>query len=725
MARTDEQIEMFSWEESSVPKKEASQDKVARDRDKVALSEQSLVGKVDWSIGDIFGETGILFEHFDGYQVRPSQVELAMEIDAAMSGDGYHLVAEAPTGLGKSLGYLIPAISNTVKHGRRVIVCTANIALQEQLVQKDLPLLQEILPTEFNFALVKGRSNYFCVRGREKLKEEFAQGEFGKVKKPKDTELEDFYPMMPDELVTLCKWSTETETGDKSDLKIEPSQEIWNKVSVTADECFGSGCPWKSECFAERAKKAMQNTHVIVSNYHLLFAAVLVRMATDKDVVFPPFAYLICDEAHKVPEIARAFFGWTMSPSRVNRLVVQFDKRLRQATSGLTSDELDKASERVDKVKGSAKHFEGNLRQVFGKSKGAIRIKEKGRLSTFSFGQEMEGLAESFKVIGRQLNSEAQQECGKHAKNARIIGAQLKELSQLEDENGVYFIERFGRGGGIRACKRLMDVSEMLWKEVYERTMCTVATSATMAIDGDCGYVKNEMGMIRSKDIVVESPFDFKKQALLIVSDKAPDPKLHKDYHERVAKIFRVIIDQAKGRTLGLFTSYKGLQTTAEYLRFAGLSYTILVQGEYPRMELIRRFKSDVSSVLLGVDSFWAGVDVPGEALSCLVIDKIPFPAPGDPVLEAIQETKGGFLESFFSVSVPRAVLQLRQGAGRLIRAVDDRGVLAILDCRLITKGYGSTFMNSLPKMRRANGLKHGEVKYRLEERRKNEGKKL
>jgi ATP-dependent DNA helicase DinG len=686
--------------------------------DETASSEQTLIGKVDWNIIDVFGETGLLSNKFDGYQVRPSQVELASEVDAAMEG-GHHLVAEAPTGLGKSLGYLIPAIKNAVTHGRRVVVCTANIALQEQLFYKDLPLLQEILPTKFKYTLVKGRNNYFCVRNREKLKEEFAQGSFGEAKKPGDIELEDLYPSMPDDLVELCKWSKETETGDKSDLRFEPDTETWNKVSVTADDCFGSGCPWKAECFAERAKKALQDMHVIVSNYHLLFAAVLMRMATDRDIVLPPFAYLICDEAHKVPEIARAFFGWTISTYRINRIIVQFNKRMHQARAGMTPDEYSLAEKRVGDVTVSLRRFEDVMRQVYGRSMGAVRIKDDRKVPFMSFSLEMIDLAASLKDIGNQLNQEAETECKKLSKNAREIGDQLKELSILDDPNGVYFIEKFGRSGSLRMCKRLMDVSKILWKELYSNTMSTIATSATMAIDGNCDYVKDEMGMRKSKDIVVDSPFDFRKQALLILSANAPDPKERDTYPDKVAKIIRVIIDQAKGRTLGLFTSYQVLKTVAEYLRSddVKLEYQVLVQGEYPRRELIRMFKEDVSSVLLGVESFWAGVDVPGEALSCVVIDKIPFPAPGDPVLDAIQEAKGGFLESFFQVSVPRAVLQLRQGAGRLIRSVNDRGVLLVLDRRLITKGYGSTFINSLPPMRRADGLKRGEVKFWLEEK--------
>jgi ATP-dependent DNA helicase DinG len=231
-----------------------------------------------------------------------------------------------------------------------------------------------------------------------------------------------------------------------------------------------------------------------------------------------------------------------------------------------------------------------------------------------------------------------------------------------------------------------------------------------MAIRGSCAYVKHEIGLHDAHECVVGSPFDFQRQGLLITSANAPDPQA-KDFAERVSIIMHSIIDQAKGRTLGLFTSYRVLKAVAEHLRNQNCSYSILVQGEKPRMSLVKEFKEDTSSVLLGTESFWAGVDVPGEALSCLVIDKIPFPSPGDPVLEAMQEAAGGFQESFFKISIPRAVLQMRQGAGRLIRTERDRGVLVVLDRRLVTKGYGSIFVQSLPPMRRASSMRNGEIR--------------
>lgn len=634
-----------------------------------------------------------------------------------LSGDGRYLLGDFTVthNSGKSLAYLVPTIRHCVTSGTRAIVCTANIALQEQLFKKDLPLLKEILPTEFKFALVKGRNNYFCVRGREKLKEEYAQGsfgkDFGKAENPDDMDIEQFYSRMPSELVQLCEWSKKTETGDRSELPMEPSDEAWRQVSVTAEDCFGSACPYREQCFAERARKSLRDTHIIVANYHFLMAAVSVRMDVGKDVVLPEFDTLVCDEAHKVAEVARSFFGWNISIPRLNRIFTQLRKRTRQAQKDLSDIDLAEAERQADQLDAYIHDLEAQMKGFFGQNQGAARIKFAGQIRTARLSSLMEKVKEMFRLLGRQLNRDAKAECQKMAESAGKLRTELRDLDELEDANGVYYMERFGLLGGIRICKRLKDVSQMLWDEVYQRTKTTVATSATMAIDGDCDYVKKEIGMFQSQDLVVESPFDFQDQGLLILSDRAPDPQDRERYGENVKKIFRVIVDQAEGRTLGLFTSYKILREVAEYLREHEDRYQILVQGDRPRMELVRLFKEDVHSILLGTESFWAGVDVPGESLSCLVIDKIPFPSPGDPVLEAIQEEYGGFGPSFFKVSIPRAVLQLRQGAGRLIRSVNDRGVMLVLDRRLVTKGYGSTFVKSLPPMRRASTFKGGEIR--------------
>jgi len=667
-------------------------------------------GPVEWDIDDVLGVGGYIDRAMDGYEFRKSQIDLARKISWGMENHR-HIVAEGPTGCGKGIAYLLPGIKQAVKNGSRIVVCTANIALQEQLVNKDLPFLQKALPTEFKFILVKGLNNYFCKRAMMACREEFAQGSFGKAEDVGDKPIENFYSVMPKGLVELCEWGKRTETGDRSELKFEPDPYHWSMVSSSADDCHGDNCPFLGECFGKKARLKMNSSHVIVSNYHFLFASISLRMVTEKDVLFPPFLYLVCDEAHKIADIARSFFGWEISVQRVSRLIASFRKRIRQAEKKMDKESYASAIKAHDHAFKAADELNSFMIKMYGKEKTPLRVKKTGVIPTRVLSNAAKDMAEGFREAGRHLTKDAKVECGKLKTQAEKLSVQLEELGNISDPNGVYYIERFGKAGAMRACKRMLDVSELLWEEMIQKTCCTVTTSATMAIAGDCDYVKNEIGMKESEDIIVESPFDFKRQALVVLSERAPDPQDRETYPDKVAVIMEEIIRQAEGRTLGLFTSYRVLRHVAEHVRSKDLGYKILVHGELTRTELVRQFKEDVNSVLLGTESFWAGIDVKGEALSCLVIDKIPFPTPGDPVLDAMQDAAGGFKSSFFKISVPRAVLQFRQGAGRLIRSATDRGVLVVLDRRLVTKGYGDLFCKSLPPMMRANGIKKGEIR--------------
>lgn len=666
--------------------------------------------EVTWSVVDVLGRGGYIDEALDDYEMRQPQIDLASKIDWGMENHK-HIVAEGATGVGKSFAYLLSGIRHAVQNGSRLVVCTANIALQEQLVVKDIPFLQSILPTEFKFMLVKGLSNYFCKRAMWSCRDEFSQGTFGNAEPSGDKPMEDFYPSMPEELVRLCKWGQTTETGDKSELDFEPDHRNWAMVSSSSEDCHGDKCRFIGECFGKRARREMNSAHVIVSNYHFLFASISLRMTTGQDVLLPPFDYLVCDEAHKVADIARSFFGWEISAPRVNRLIVSYRKRIRQAEGMMDPNAVGSALVAHESALQAFDAFNESMKMRYGNEKSALRVKTEGYIPIYALAMAVKAMSEGLREAVRHLEKESKVECSKLKLQADKLHDQLLEFGNISDPNGVYYLERFGKSGSMRVCKRTLDVSGLLWNEMIQKTVCTVATSATMAIAGDCNYVKKEMGMMESVDVISGSPFDFRKQALVILSAKAPDPQDRNSYPEKVSVIMEEIIRQARGRTLGLFTSYRVLRHVADYVRSKELGYQILVQGEAPRMELVRQFKSDISSVLFGTDSFWAGVDVKGEALSCLVIDKIPFPSPGDPVLDALQEACGGFGESFFKISVPRAVLQFRQGAGRLIRSASDRGVLVVLDRRLVTKGYGDLFCRSLPPMRRADGIRRGEIR--------------
>ncbi len=609
-----------------------------------------------------------------------------------LDGDGRYLLDDFTVthNTGKSIAYLAPSIAVSAGGGPKTVIATANIALQEQLAKKDLPFLQEALPVDFKFALVKGKNNYLCLDSMEATK----QAKFG-------------FNFHGNQESELLKWAATTETGDKSELSFEPDPQLWSAFSATAEECLGKACPHRENCFADQAKGQMEDADVIVCNYHLLFAHVKVKMETSKDLVLPEFSFLVCDEGHKIADVARSFFGWTLSEYVLNRLAKQFRDLTNAA---LAADELNPNQEAEfsnleSRVVDINKQIWLEARNFHGESRGPNRVRKTGSFS----GNELSGavgeMGGRFRDLGKLGNAtdKVKEKCKQASKRCRDIAKQAMELDTLSDEEGVYFTERSGKKNMLRITKRLVDVSKDLWNSLFQHTASTIITSATLAVNGSCYYVRKEIGMREAQELVVGSPFNHKEQALFVLSPRAPDPQ-QKDHTERVCKVLEFVIGEANGRTLGLFTSYRALNMAKEYLEKADLGHTLLYQGQKPRNLLIEEFKRDTNSVLLGTESLWQGVDIPGEALSCLVIDKIPFKSPGDPVWESLCERAGD--QWFFRLAVPAATIQLKQGVGRLIRTVNDKGVCIILDRRLITKNYGKTLINSLPNMSRTNTLK-------------------
>lgn len=684
--------------------------------DCVVLSDQ----ESKWTVESFFGPGGLLSQHMSGYEERPQQRDLAMSIDMAMWA-GEHVIAEGKTGVGKSLAYLVPSISNVLadrkaekndkedtgeeaeeekeeeeEKGNRVVVATANIALQEQLVEKDLPFLQTVIPDSFSFRLVKGRNNYLCWFARREFLEDCAKVAFGDdVASLTDEELlgkiDGIVFAISNVESHILDWSKRTEEGDRSELQIEPTDKEWSKFSKYSDECLGTDCPYHGSCFIQRLRRLLYNTDVIVVNYHLLYAAIKVRRKISRDVVLPPFKYLVLDEAHRAPDIARVFFGWDISGPALLRILA----RLRKIRSG---DDVDILEHEIDA-------FVDDLDVLYGSRKNAIRIRESNVIKGLSLAGSLRTAGLAF--LDAAGDTEVKKEKAKFKNleaRAAEMAVQLESATGLLDGNGVYFVERFGKSRGLRLSKRMKRVGDFLWDNLFKATSTSVVTSATLSIEDEFGFIRDEIGLKSAREILVGSSFDYREQGLLIMSPNAPDPK-KPDYAEKVSKILVYAIDQAGGRTLGLFTSYRVLREAASVVRehFNG-RYRVMVQGDAPRMVLVNRFREDIHSVLLGTESFWTGVDVKGEALSCLVVDKIPFPVPGEPVLDALSEDAGK--RAFLDISVPRAVLQLKQGVGRLIRSELDRGVVIILDNRLVTKPYGRLFVRSLPGFRRAKTLK-------------------
>ena len=607
-------------------------------------------------IDDVFGRAGHLAESKPGYVPRAAQITLARAVDAAIVG-GHALLSEAPTGTGKSLAYLAAASYRASTEGKRIVVVTANIALQEQLVSKDLPALAAAVPWKFSFALLKGRSNYLCEVARE-------QGDEGGLEAAERAHYDE-----------IAAWAKTTEKGDRAELRRLPPERVWARFSVPADECPGKRCPLAATCFAERAKAVAHEADVIVTNYHVLFAHLAVRRATGADAVLPPFDAVIMDEAHEAAEIAREFCGFSVSIRAIGRLA----RDAQQRGKGGVTNALRKAGD-----------------GFFAKLE---RFAKSGFYTARLTGPVPIDLAELRAAIVAYRATEPKAQLADYA---TLTFERIAEGVSQAQADRVYWIELDAKGRAALKAKYI-DVGGFLRRELFDATGAVVALSATLRANGSFGFARHELGAPTGAcELVVESPFDFPRQALLVTPAGIPEPGAP-SFPAAVADSVIDVIDHCDGRTLGLFTSYKNLHAVAQIVRaHRGDRYRILVQGEDARSELVRIFKEDTHSVLLGTESFWTGVDVPGEALTAVVIDKVPFPSPDDPVVAAKQE-RG--LPVFGQYMLPKASMLLQQGVGRLIRSVTDHGVVVLLDPRLTTKGYGTRLLADLPPMGRSSSL--------------------
>jgi len=618
-------------------------------------------------ISEVFGDGGLFASRFPGYEMREGQVALARMVDEAMSG-GRHALGEGPCGTGKSVAYAVPAVYRAHHEKKRVVIATANIALQEQLVRKDLPMLASVLPWPFTFALLKGRNNYVCLDRRA---ESEARGELRGL----------YYDDQQRQVDDVLAWAEATKTGDVSELPFIPHAQVWSKFSVGSDECKGEGCPFRDGCFAERAKGLAQDADLVVTNYHLLFAHLALRAETGQDLVLPAFDLLILDEAHEAAEIAREFFGFTVSEQTFARLATVAADLGNKQLAG----ELRQEAQRLFTTLGSyarSPRYKRRLKEPgFASDAGLQRAL--GRLVTLATAKATDELADK-KERATARNA---------AKNAAIAGARVAEGLALSDAGKVYWLD-VDTKGRTKLRGKPIDVSELLRAELFARCPSVSLVSATLTTSGTFDFVRREVGVPEDAlEVIAETPFDFEALALLVVPERLPDPR-DADFIAEAARIFQHVVDACDGRTLGLFTSYRNLN--AVYDRLDGRDHRVLRQGDLPRAELTRIFKEDTGSILLGTESFWTGIDVAGEALTGLVIDKLPFPPPDDPVIDAICERDPRAFDNYL---VPLAIIALRQGVGRLIRCKTDVGVAVILDKRIAEKGYGKKFLKSLPPM--------------------------
>ena len=621
------------------------------------------------------------------FEPRAGQVDMAMAV-ARVFADGGVLLAEAGTGTGKTLAYLVPAILSR----ERVLISTGTKNLQEQIYFKDIPALRDALGIPFTATYMKGRANYLCVHKLDQLTDGAG-------------------PAVHDVFLPIIReWSTRTGTGDRAELQDLPEDlAFWHDVSATADTCLGTECPRFDDCFVTRMRQRAAAADVVIVNHHLLCADAAVRQNAFGEVI-PAFSRAIIDEAHQLEDIATQYFGFNVSSYRVEELARDVERLV--ATGGIedrhAKDEIAKA---VERLRDHAQAFFTELAFAH-RSSGRAKNEERVRASTESLGETYDAavnltgaldIVESTLALLRKPKRDADDEeevlkTGEDAATLARRAGQLRDdlrfLLRGNDDSYVYFVEFRGRGTFLRASP--IDVSTIVRDLLLDRMQTTVLTSATLTVDGRFDYIRARLGIGDAGEIQLASEFDFRQQALLYLPPQMPDPR-SANFAIAAGREVIEILKRTHGRAFVLFTSYAMMRSVQAMAEMA-LNYPIFAQGTAPRSQLLNQFRATSNAVLFATSSFWQGVDVAGEALSCVIVDKIPFASPGDPITAArIEQIRARGGDPFGEYQVPLAILALQQGLGRLIRHRRDRGVLAVLDPRLRTMGYGRRFIRSLP----------------------------
>jgi ATP-dependent DNA helicase DinG len=613
-----------------------------------------------------FAADGPFAEHVPGFRLRPGQLEMSEAIGEAIENTAV-LVAEAGTGTGKTFAYLVPALLA----GGKVIVSTGTKTLQDQLFDRDLPAVRAALASGATIALLKGRANYVCLY---RLRRAAREGRFATRDEPA-------------QIRRIERFAAVTTTGDRADLADVPEDApAWAHATSTRENCLGQGCPDYKDCFVMRARKNALAADVVVVNHHLFFADLVLREEGISELL-PACNTVIFDEAHQLPETARMFFGEALSSAQLVELAR--DVRLELRAAGGASPELDRVAARLEKAA-------RDLRLVFGEAGARLGWSQALRLQ--GFGDALEQLNSALHVLEQALaaqegRAEGLDACARRASAARHL---LVRLRETEVSAEVRWVEVFSHAVQLHVTP--LSSAELFRRQMTDHPRAWIFTSATLAVGEDFGHFTRELGVPDAATRRWASPFDFPRQALLYVPKALPEPG-EAGFTEAVIEAALPVLRASEGRAFLLFTTLRALRRAHQILE-GKIDYPLLVQGTGSRSQLLSRFRALGNAVLLGSQSFWEGVDVRGDALSLVVIDKLPFAPPDDPVLaariEGVRSTGGN---PFNELQLPQAVLQLKQGAGRLIRDEADRGVLMLCDPRLVSKPYGRRILQSLPPM--------------------------
>ncbi len=719
-------------------------------------------------IKDVLGKNGIIANKLDSYELRPQQLDMALAIEKSIK-ENKHLIVEAGTGVGKSMAYLIPFIFWSVKNNKKVIISTHTKTLQEQLIKKDLPFLRNVLKSvdvladtrddrsppehadmfDFSYALCVGGQNYLCLRRSHQAQR---HGTFSATK-----EFNEFQH--------IIQWETRTRSGLRSELDFEPSQAVWSKICRESDLCFGKQCSFKDDCYYNKARRKEYKAQILVTNHHLFFA----NIANDGRVL-PDFDAVAFDEAHTLEDIATSYFGIEISNSRIKYMLDSILNpktgkglitRLFDSSNALGQTKqagIINDCEKLLKEAGSASDlFFSEIIEKYGTGNKTTRIRKKGVINNY-LDKPLSNLFDLLESLSKQVKTdESSLETYAFANRCSEINKNISTIINQDMEESVYWVEVERKKSRYELSSNTLQLTNTLGPLNHKYTRCSllaapinvavefekqifgkirpvILTSATLSINGSFKYIKGRLGIptpvqtgteksvnsseqdefgprITSEDDYCEkaigSPFNFSENALIYVPDNIPDPNQQpSEFKDSIIKHIEDIVSYSQGRAFILFTSFKMLNSVYENIRNDMGEFTLFKQGDKPRYQLIEAFKTSQKAVLFGTATFWQGVDVPGEALKCVIITKLPFAVPDDPIIEARMELlKSQNKNPFMFYQVPQAITLLRQGFGRLIRSTTDTGVVAILDPRIKSKFYGKYFINSLPDCKKVSNI--------------------
>ena len=703
--------------------------------------DRSNLEKID--IEDYFSEDGILVSEIKGFEHRHEQEEMAKNIQNAIN-DNRKIIVEAGTGTGKTLAYLIPAIKWAIANKKKVIIATNTINLQEQLLLKDIPLAKSVIKDEFSYALVKGRTNYLCKR----LFTELSLG--------KSVDIETFSMEAREQIEYILKWGNKTKTGDKAELPFEVYPDVWELVQSTTELCLGKKCPFRKECFHMKTRMKKMEADILISNHHVFFSDLNVRAETDFDseyLILPRYDMVIFDEAHNIESVARSYFSVEVSKISFTRLlhrIYQKKSKKKKEKSALTRVEetidekyLEKTGDYLELLKNMKseiyslqtigdeyfdeirKMFETNTEAPIRKSLNNFEMTKSNFLENLRAKKEFfQAKLAEFLNLMMAFNNVIDEEKDKnpevinfnnHLKIFKKYIDSFKFINNFSDADYIYWLDINSKRTNVVLTATPLNIAQKLSSVLFENLNRLVFASATIMANGNFEYFKKSLGLDEEEcmECFIESPFDYENQMSVYIPADIQDSENLNAFITDASKFILDILKKTKGKAFILFTSYTMLNQIYYSLvnKLKNSNFEIFLHGEKPRSQLIKEFKEAKNPVLFGTTSFWEGVDVQGENLSNVIITKLPFLVPTDPIVSAISkkiEESGG--NSFSDFQLPEAIIKFKQGVGRLIRKKTDRGNVFILDSRVIKKKYGSAFIKALPSQKNIKILEKDDI---------------